>query len=904
LACILFVLAAADADDYEQRRKPGRCHCHRGNASWEYLRSPLVPPEDPPHCGLVIAHGSCRNRPRPKGTGAAAWGSQKVECFWKRHAYSWKIRCSACWNDEECDLGDALIGGRDEATRKLLAERVAAESKTLGDEVVVAVSPNFYVVTNQDKKIKLVTKRGTKRLMTAHEIVHLYAQRCELAYQDFVHWFGPEVKMQKPMAVYVVDTERERKAIGARYFGRPGVHMNYAFAYNDRIADGFCGNGFVVGQQHQRNDTRMHGFCRHQVGHILFSCWVVQGGFEEECPRWAWVGAAHFLEKLHELHEDYATYCYGEGGVGEGPQQRWPRRIRKMAAGGRMAPIESFFNRSSLGDVLYEDHLRAWSIMDLMLREDRARWLTLLARLRAREEEGKAFKAELGITPDQFHRRWKDRVLGKRKTMGEIRADGDVDDEPGRRERRRLETTQDREELAGLIRGLDVVKDLRTLESVLGHLGHPSDLVRESLHLVLNRTTDPKLIAFLREQALYDERPLVRAGVARLLGALKHAAARERLEAALGDSHWLVRANAAYALQRIGDPASRPALEAALGEKKAKTWIAVTDAFASFPGRSKKATPALAQRLSHARWQVRLTAARALARVGTEEALDALIDRFGKEGGRLKKEFRAALKAITGDDLGPRADTWRRWWKSQRERHGGLPPKPPEPVDPNPAGDRYADPSSSRRGEPGDPHYYGRRIFSHSVCFVLDTSQSMAFNMKVKVAQIRKLGDIPAVGTRDEIAKAALLDALRNFDPRTRVRIVFFNTDVRLWKRQMVSLTPANLTAAESALRMAMPIGETNFHGALKAALGLHLRPTRDPVLDDIPDTVFFLTDGRPTHGEIRVMPELTSWFADLNRFAKVDLHIIALGDLNIDVPSLEALAKAGNGEFIHVREE
>ena len=29
----------------------------------------------------------------------------------------------------------------------------------------------------------------------------------------------------------------------------------------------------------------------------------------------------------------------------------------------------------------------------------------------------------------------------------------------------------------------------------------------------------------------------------------------------------------------------------------------------------------------------------------------------------------------------------------------------------------------------------------------------------------------------------------------------------------------------------------------------------------------------------------------------------IALGDLNIDSPSLEALAKAGGGEYIHVRE-
>jgi len=213
------LLSTARADEYEERRKPGRCQCHRGQGTWNYLRSPLVPPEDPPHCGLEIGKGSCRERPRPKGVSGACWSHQKVECFWKRHAYSWKIQCSLCWSDESCGDCDALIGGRDAAVREKLARRIEAEQKVLGRNVVVAVSPHFYVVTNADKRIKLVTRRGTKRLMTAHEILHLYLQRCEIAYADFMHWFGGDVNLHKPMAVYVVDTERVRKGVGERYFG-------------------------------------------------------------------------------------------------------------------------------------------------------------------------------------------------------------------------------------------------------------------------------------------------------------------------------------------------------------------------------------------------------------------------------------------------------------------------------------------------------------------------------------------------------------------------------------------------------------------------------------------------------------------------------------------------------------
>ena len=90
----------------------------------------------------------------------------------------------------------------------------------------------------------------------------------------------------------------------------------------------------------------------------------------------------------------------------------------------------------------------------------------------------------------------------------------------------------------------------------------------------------------------------------------------------------------------------------------------------------------------------------------------------------------------------------------------------------------------------------------------------------------------------------------------------------------------------------------------LQAALGLHGRDVLDPKLGDMPDTVFFITDGRPTRGEIQAMPELTTWLRNLNRWAKVRVHVIALGELNVDLPALRVLAKAGEGDLIHVPEE
>ncbi len=888
----------ARGDEYEDRLKPGHCRCHEGQGTWEYLRSPLARPEEAPRCGLLLHGGNCAHRPRPKGVSGACWSRGKVDCFWRRHAYSWNIRCSECWKADACDACADLVGGPDEATRDLLEERIRSESQSMRPKIVVAVSPHFYVVTNLHRKVKVRTYRGTYRLMTAHEVAHLYAQRCEQAYDDFEHWFGGRIVLPKPMAVYLVERVPDQQRISKRYFGDPETEMNYAFNYTNRIAEGFSGNGFVVCADERRDDNGMHGFVRHMVGHILFSCWIVTNGFEDQCPRWAWIGAAHFMEKLLEVHDEYACFCAGETQGSEGPRKRWPKRVRDMAKR-EMPPIETFFGRNSLSDFSYKAHLRTWSIMDLMLREDRDRWLALLGELRNGGQEGAAFKKILGITPDAFHERWKDRVLGRRKTMAEIRSDAGDPDEPGRRERARILEEVEPEILAGRIRGLDVVQDAKLAKAVVSRLSTDSDLIRETIHLVLLRSTEPEVLEFLREKGLRNPKPLVRAGVARVLGALRDTASRPRLEELLGDRHWLVKADAAYALQQLGDPASRAVLAKHLDTKDEKAWMAVTDAFASFPGRTKRETQDIARRISGKRWQVRLTAVRALRRVGTDDCLEPLVLQFASEDGRLKKELHATLKVIARDDLGPNPDTWRRWWDHQKKTYGGLPQDLPE-MPANPADERYGDPNDVPEDQ---PHYYGRRFFSRSICYVLDTSGSMKFTMKIKPEQVALLGNIPTSGSRMEIARAALVDSIQRLDPRTRVRMVFFSTQVQVLEPDLAQASAAHVAAIRRKLASVEPDGGTNFYGAIRAALGMHQTSTLDKALPETPDTVFFLTDGRPTRGQIQPMPELTSWMRNVNRFAKVRLHVIALGELNVDIEALRTLAEAGDGETIWVQE-
>jgi Mg-chelatase subunit ChlD len=61
------------------------------------------------------------------------------------------------------------------------------------------------------------------------------------------------------------------------------------------------------------------------------------------------------------------------------------------------------------------------------------------------------------------------------------------------------------------------------------------------------------------------------------------------------------------------------------------------------------------------------------------------------------------------------------------------------------------------------------------------------------------------------------------------------------------------------------------------------------------------MTDGTPSNGENTQTAAILSWVHDFNRFAKTELHVIAMGSLGIDLDFLRRLATENGGVFIHV---
>ncbi len=891
LAWTMVLVRPSRAEEPEDRLKPGHCGCSEGKACWHYLRTPLRPPEDPCRCGLCIAKGDCSTKDRPEGWPGDCMVSQKLPCFWKRHAASWGIKCSACLADDECHVCDGIAGLPDAAAAATAKTQLEREGSTAKRPILLGWTSHFYVVTDIPR-LKLLTQGGAPRVAEQHELVHLFLERAEKAYDDFEQWFGGDLSLGKPMAIYLPERTPTKEKWQAQYFGNAKTDMMYGGGAG-RIAGGFCGNGFVVSGDEAGSDHDLHGNVRHMIGHILFSCWHGVDPYQKKCPKWAFAGAADWLCKLEPRFRDWTTFCQDEGASANGSGKDWDKRAAVIAAGKRDA-IEKLFTVPSLSGLSYQDLVRSWSYMDVMLREDRERWLAALKGIREGREPAAAFQEALGMSPDEFDKRWADRMTGKRKTMLDVPKDARVPTGagPDANLRRRLKEEQDPLVLGALIRGLDKVTDPKIAELVCGRLDVDSDLVRETTVMLFERTEEPTVVEWLRTAGLSDPSPLVRAHVARALGTLKVAAARPRLEALLDDAHWLVRANAAQALAQLADPASLAVLIAKVEDPNPKAWISKADALASFGSGASPATVAVASRLGASDWQVRLSACRALAVMGDKDAVEPLIERLATEGGRLRREIHKALRAVTHESFSENAQTWRDWWKKQQPK--GIPQDLPPP---NPDDDRYAKP---KKPGPDEPTYYGKRIFSQAVLFVIDLSKSMDQFIEVPLDAQAKLGKLPA-GPRIQVAKAAVKEAIGKLDPRARFNVVFFSTLVRPWQKGLVTADSGQKEQALSAVGAAALEDETNIFGALRAAVGLHEKSTLAADLDPIPDTIYFLTDGTPTRGEITDMDTILSWMRDVNRFAKVDLHVIAMGNVGVDLRFLASLAEQNGGEFIHV---
>ena len=326
--------------------------------------------------------------------------------------------------------------------------------------------------------------------------------------------------------------------------------------------------------------------------------------------------------------------------------------------------------------------------------------------------------------------------------------------------------------------------------------------------------------------------------------------------------------------------------------------------------RKPEALAAILPHLEAPEWQVRVAAIEALAELGDEKAIVPLIRLLEVETGRLRGDVADALKRLTKKDFGIDADLWGSWLKAKQD---GLEEEPA----------KKAEDGTASKVEV--PTYYGIKILSDRMVFVIDVSLSM--NDPIEIDRRKLLSETRTlrpdeederrgprledqidwfkIKTRLDLAKAQLIFALGQLEGRHAFNVVFFSEYAEPWQERLVKATVRNRVKAAAyveALGANAEIrGGTNAWAALETALAFGGRDPDKRYAEGI-DTIFFLSDGAPSVGAYVDPDEILTQIRRLNATRKIKIHVIAIA--NFDIAFLRSLAHQNGGIYKSFKKE
>jgi Mg-chelatase subunit ChlD len=178
--------------------------------------------------------------------------------------------------------------------------------------------------------------------------------------------------------------------------------------------------------------------------------------------------------------------------------------------------------------------------------------------------------------------------------------------------------------------------------------------------------------------------------------------------------------------------------------------------------------------------------------------------------------------------------------------------------------------------------FFGIKVESHRVIFVLDVSGSMMESMYGRTINGRG-------AARIDVAKEELSKAVENLDAGALFNILTFSSGVARWLPDGIGTSDdASRQEAQSWIERLGAGGGTNLYDSVREAFA-----------DKDVDTIFILSDGEPTTGEVidpfRIREDVARW----NKHRKITINTIAIGG-NLEV--LEWLAKDAGGKYRQMR--
>jgi hypothetical protein len=441
--------------------------------------------------------------------------------------------------------------------------------------------------------------------------------------------------------------------------------------------------------------------------------------------------------------------------------------------------------------------------------------------------------------------------------------------------------------------------------------------VQQAALVVLESYTSPETYeAWLAELPKAKDAEFV-ATVVKIVGKAKVKSAVPAIEGVALDAKAspAVKFEAVRALQAIGDAGTKGVLGAMLADKEPQVRMAALDAVAALKVTAhQKEVVAL---LADPEWQVITAAIGAAARVRPQDAVQPLIDLMRKEG-RQRTECADALFKITGYDFGVDPDRWQEQWTTLTSI-GSFRIPTDEELKKKEETRKKNDAYYGKKDETNQ--FAGIPTTSTSVLFIIDVSGSMD-DLVVEKDKFQGYRDY----RRFTVVQEELLKAIDSLTPNTNFDILAFATDIHTWKKRLVPANVVNKEAAKSHVRSLKPIGGTEDQysamsglggtanldagktNTLKALLYVFGVDPEKPVKAVITgfdknaiksplDTVYFLSDGRPSVGKLIETNEILKEVRRHNEIYRIVIHTIAIGDFTKHF--LQQLAEENGGVYV-----
>ena len=277
--------------------------------------------------------------------------------------------------------------------------------------------------------------------------------------------------------------------------------------------------------------------------------------------------------------------------------------------------------------------------------------------------------------------------------------------------------------------------------------------------------------------------------------------------------------------------------------------------------------------------------------------------------GTLMTAMQEALVDLSGFYAGAREpEKWRGWWTSVKDKFVLAPVRKEKPSD---------------KGKTVAKGFFGIPVTGNRVAFVFDISGSMQWPYEaVSVAggaANRAARGAPLKGkheSRFERAKKELMRAVDGLAPDAKFNVIFFSTDVKIWKKKLVDASAKQRKALEKYLDRLIANGGTNLYDGVNTALKIKFRKKREDAYSSRVDELFVLSDGSPTLGTITNTSRILEVVRDWNRGAQVRIHAIYIGNDKVDeafsagritrLPGnmkgedfMKALAEQNDGRFV-----